>query len=222
MRGPDLTTGTWTHGGSDAELATTISTGVPGTAMPPNKLTEEEVWQIITFLRTLQQPPAVQTGDARRGESLFFGASRCSSCHIVNGRGGRLGPELTKVGSARSRTYLVESIREPGRRLTENLSIGDEANRKYDTVTVVTADGTTIVGVPLNEDTFTLQVMDTSERVHSLQKRTLKSLKHEDRSLMPAYDANRLNATDLDDIVAYLQTLRAGSSAKKGGSNDNR
>jgi hypothetical protein len=74
----------------------------------------------------------------------------------------------------------------------------------------------------LNEDTFTVQVMDTSERVHSLQKRTLKSLKHEDRSLMPAYDTNRLNAADLDDIVAYLQTLRAGSSAKKGGSNDNR
>jgi cytochrome c oxidase cbb3-type subunit 3 len=222
MRGPDLTTGTWTHGGSDTELAATISTGVPGTAMPPNKLTEEEIWQIITFLRTLQQPPAVQTGDARRGESLFFGATRCSSCHIVNGRGGRLGPELTKVGSARSRTYLVESIREPGRRLTENLSIGDEATRKYDTVTVVTGDGTSIVGVPLNEDTFTIQVMDTSERVHSLQKRTLKSLKHEDRSLMPAYDTNRLNAADLDDIVAYLQTLRAGSSAKKSGSNDNR
>lgn len=222
MRGPDLTTGTWTHGGADSELASTISTGVPGTAMPPNKLTEEEIWQLITYLRTLQQPPTAQTGDAKRGEGLFFGATRCSSCHIVNGRGGQLGPELTKVGSARPRAYLVESIREPGRRLTENLSIGDEATRKYDTVTLVTADGTTIVGVPLNEDTFTVQVMDTGERVHSLQKRTLKSFKHEERSLMPAYDVNRLNASDLDDIVAYLQTLRAGSPAKKGGSNDNR
>jgi len=72
MRGPDLTTGTWTHGGSDTELAATISTGVPGTAMPPNKLTEEEIWQIITFLRTLQQPPAVQT-------AMRVAAKACSS-----------------------------------------------------------------------------------------------------------------------------------------------
>jgi putative heme-binding domain-containing protein len=222
MRGPDLTTGTWTHGGTDSELATTISVGVPGTAMPPNKLTEEEIWQLITYLRTLQQPLAAQTGDARRGESLFFGTTRCSSCHMVNGRGGRLGPELTRVGSARSRAYLVESIREPGRHLTENLSVGDETTRKYDTVTLVTADGTTIVGVPMNEDTFTVQVMDTSERVHSVQKKTLKNFKHEDRSLMPAYDTNRLSASDLDDVVAYLMTLRTGSSAKKGGFNDNR
>jgi cytochrome c oxidase cbb3-type subunit III len=222
MRGPDLTAGTWTHGGTDSELATTISVGVPGTAMPPNKLTEEEIWQLITYIRTLQQPLAAQTGDARRGESLFFGTTRCSSCHMVNGRGGRLGPELTRVGSARSRAYLVESIREPGRHLTENLSVGDETTRKYDTVTLVTADGTTIVGVPMNEDTFTVQVMDASERVHSVQKKTLKSFKHEDRSLMPAYDTNRLSASDLDDVVAYLMTLRTGSSAKKGGSNDNR
>ena len=101
MRGPDLTTGSWTHGGSDAELAATIASGVPGTAMPPNKLTEEEIWQIVTYLRTVQQPVAPPTGDARRGETLFFGATRCSTCHIVNGRGGRLGPELSTVGSAR-------------------------------------------------------------------------------------------------------------------------
>jgi len=216
MRGPDLTTGTWTHGGSDAEVAATITGGVPGTAMGPNTLTEDEVWQIVAYLRTLEQPAAPATGDARRGETLFFGAQRCSSCHIVNGRGGRLGPELTTVGSARSRIYIVESLRDPAKRLTENTLGGWPTTMKYDTVTAVTADGTNIVGVPLNEDTFTVQVMDTSERVHSLEKRSLRSFKHEDRSLMPVYGENRLNATDLDDLVAYLQTLRA--AAKKGGS----
>ena len=221
MRGPDLTTGSWSHGGSDAELAATISAGVPGTAMPPNKLTEEEIWQIVAYLRTLQQPVTPSTGDARRGETLFFGAQRCTSCHIVNGRGGRIGPELTTVGSSRSRAYIVESIREPGRHLSEN-RLGGDATLKYDTVTLVTADGATIVGVPMNEDTFTVQVMDINERVHSLDKKSLKSFKHENRSLMPAYDANRLSGADLDDLVAYLQTLRAGSSGKKGGSHDDR
>jgi cytochrome c oxidase cbb3-type subunit 3 len=222
VRGPDLTTGTWTHGGSDTDLATTISVGVPGTAMPPNRLTEEEIWQIITYLRTLEQPAAPPTGNATHGETLFFGATRCSSCHIVKGRGGRLGPELTTVGSSRSRAYIIESIREPGKSLTENRALGGDGSLKYDTVTLVTADGTTVVGVAMNEDTFTVQVMDMNERVHSLDKKSLKSFKHENRSLMPAYDSNRLNNSDLDDLVAYLQTLRAGSAAKKGGSHEDR
>jgi hypothetical protein len=81
-------------------------------------------------------------------------------------------------------------------------------------VTLATADGRTIVGVPMNEDTFSVQVMDMSERVQSFDKKTLKSFRHENRSLMPVYDPNRLGDTDLDDVVAYLQTLRA---AKKGG-----
>ena len=118
MRGPDLTTGSWNHGGSDAELVRTITDGVAGTAMPPNNLKTDEIWQIVSYLRTVQQPPAAPVGDQARGEALFFGTARCSTCHIVNGRGGRLGPELTTVGSARSRAYLVESIRQPAKQLT--------------------------------------------------------------------------------------------------------
>jgi len=213
MRGPDLTTGSWTHGGTDADISATISGGVPGTAMPPNKLTDDEIWRIVAYLRTLEKAPAAARGDAGRGESLFFGATRCSSCHMVSGRGGRLGPELTTVGSARSRAYIVESIREPNKHLSEVRGLG-EATQKFDTVSLTTADGRTIVGVPLNEDTFTVQVMDMSERVQSFEKKTLKSFRHEDRSLMPVYDAARLGDTDLDDVVAYLQTLRA---TKKGG-----
>jgi putative heme-binding domain-containing protein len=219
MRGPDLTTGNWSHGGSDADLTATITDGVPGTAMPANKLTSDEVKAIIAYLRSVQQAPTPLSGDAGRGEALFFGAQRCSSCHIVSGRGGLLGPELTTVGSARSRAYLVESIRDPGRRFTENHSFGDVYTLRYDTVTAVTADGTTVVGVPMNEDTFTVQIMDTSERVHSLEKRTLKSFRHENRSLMPAYAPNRLSDGDLDDLLAYLQTLRA-STPRKGASHD--
>jgi len=213
MRGPDLTTGTWSHGGTDADLVATISAGVPGTAMPPNSLTTDESWQIVTYLRSLQQPVTAAIGDPPRGEALFFGVTRCSSCHIVNGRGGRLGPELSTVGSARSRAYLVESIREPNKQLTRNLVFGD-ISLKYDTVTAVTADGRTIVGVPMNEDTFTVQIMDTAERVYSLDKKTLKSFRHENRSLMPAYDAGRLGAADLDDVVAYLLSLRSVTPKK--------
>ena len=91
-----------------------------------------------------------------------------------------------------------------------------DSSLKYDTVTAVTADGRTIVGVPMNEDTFTVQVMDTAERVHSLDKKTLKSFQHDNRSLMPAYDAGRLTNTDLDDVVAYLQSLRTPTRREEG------
>jgi putative heme-binding domain-containing protein len=200
MRGPDLTTGAWTHGGSDQELVATITDGVPGTEMPAHAyLKEEEIGQIIAYLRTLQQPVTAPRGDATRGETLFFGGGRCGTCHIVKGRGGRVGPELTRVGSARSRAYLIESIREPARHLTENRGTGER-------------------GVAMNEDTFTVQILDTSDRIHSLRKRDLKSFGHEDRSLMPAYSEAQLNGDALDDVVAYLQTLRAPTPtpAKKG------
>ena len=220
MRGPDLTTGSWIHGGADADLVRTITDGVPGTAMPPNNLKTDEIWQLVSYLRTVQQPPAAPVGDQARGEALFFGTARCSTCHIVNGRGGRLGPELSTVGSSRSRAYLVESIRQPAKQLTQNRAFGGDG-LKYDTVTVVTADGRTIVGVPMNEDTFTLQLMDQSERIHSVDKKTAKSIRHENRSLMPAYDTSRLPDADLDNLVAYLQSLRSTAAARKGGSHDN-
>ena len=90
-------------------------------------------------------------------------------------------------------------------------------------MTVVTADGRTIVGVPMNEDTCTLQLMDTTEHIHSVDKKTVKSVKHEDRSLMPVYDATRLPESDLNNIVAYLQSLRTiPTSRPKGVSNENR
>ena len=96
-----------------------------------------------------------------------------------------------------------------------------DVSLRYDTVTAVTSDGRTIVGVPMNEDTFTLQVMDTSERVHSLDKKTLKSVRHENRSLMPTYDAGRLPNADLDNLVAYLQSLRTAPTTRtKGGSHE--
>jgi putative heme-binding domain-containing protein len=218
MRGPDLTTGSWSHGGSDEELTATITDGVPGTDMPAHAhLKSEEIGQIIAYLRTVQQPPSPPRGDAARGETLFFGSGRCGSCHLVKGRGGRIGPELTRVGSARSRSYLIESIREPARYLTEHEGAGERGARKYDTVTAVTSDGRKIVGVAMNEDTFTVQIMDTSDRIHSLRKRDLKDFRHEDRSLMPAYNEAQLTADALDDLVNYLQTLRAPTPEKKGG-----
>ena len=217
-RGPDLTRSQKRHGNSDSDLFRTINQGIPGTAMPPNGttgqgvgMTDEEIWQIITYLRSVQARSREQSrGNPTHGKELFYGDASCSGCHMVEGKGGRLGPDLTTVGGARTADYIVDSVRNPSRRLALGLAEATkEFPQEYETVTVVTADGKEITGVTLNEDSFTVQLMDASERFYSFEKDKLHSFKKSRVSLMPAYDTSLLSDKDLQDIVAYLLDVGA-------------
>ena len=215
-RGPDLTRAHKPHGDSDAELFGTISNGIPGTAMPSNGstgqgvgMTDEEIWQVITYLRSVEvKAPTIPVGDAAHGKQLFYGDANCSGCHMVQGRGGRLGPDLTTVGSARAADYIVDSVLHPSRRLAQGLlEATKEFPQEYETVTVVTAEGKEIKGVTLNEDNFSVQLMDASERVYMFEKDKLRSFQVSRVSLMPVYDNALLNDKDLQDIVTYLLSV---------------
>jgi putative heme-binding domain-containing protein len=207
-RGSDLTTGEWVHGGSDVQLFRTIATGVQGTEMPANgNLSEDEVWQLIAYLRTLAGPSgAPDRGDATRGEQLFWAKDKanCGQCHMVEGRGGRLGPNLSRIGAARSTAALEREIRRPG----EFIPVG------FENVTVVTRDGRKIRGARKNEDTFSIQLMTGTEEILSFFKRDLTSVTPDPlTSLMPAYGPERLPDADLADVVRYLKTLRGRQAA---------
>jgi putative heme-binding domain-containing protein len=129
---------------------------------------------------------------------------------MVEGKGGRFGPDLTGVGGARAVDYLIESVRSPSRRLAQGLSEATkEFPQEYETVTVVTADDKEITGVTLNDDSFSVQLMDAGEHIHLLEKDKLRSFKKTRVSLMPAYDTTLLSDNDLQDIVAYLVSLGA-------------
>ena len=217
-RGPDLTRAHKPHGDSDAALFGTISNGIPGTAMPANGstgqgvgMTDEEIWQVITYLRSVEvKAPATPLGNAAHGKQLFYGDANCSGCHMVQGRGGRLGPDLTTVGSARAPDYIVDSVRHPSRRLAQGLlEATKEFPQEYETVSLVTADGKKIKGVTLNEDNFSIQLMDASERVYMFEKDKLRSFQVSRVSLMPAYDSTLLSDKDLQDLVAYLVSVGA-------------
>jgi cytochrome c oxidase cbb3-type subunit III len=217
-RGPDLTRAQKKHGNADADLFRTINEGVPGTAMPPNGatqqgvgMTEEEIWQVITYIRSVQaKAPAQAVGNAGHGKEIFYGSGACGTCHMVQGKGGRLGPDLTGTGSARSTDYIIDSIRNPNRRLAQGISEAmKEFSQEYETVTVVDAGGQKFQGVVLNEDNFTLQMLDTREQLHLFEKDKLRSFEKTRESLMPAYDPKMLPEKDLQDIVAYL--LAVGS-----------
>jgi cytochrome c oxidase cbb3-type subunit III len=218
-RGPDLTRAQKRHGSADGDLFRTINEGVPGTAMPPNGatqqgvgMTEAEIWQVVTYLRSVEKKaPTVALGDAAHGQALFYGNAVCSTCHMINGKGGRLGPDLTAAGSARSLDYLIDSVRNPSRRLAQGISEAmKEFSQEYETVTVVDAGGQKYQGVVLNEDNFTLQMMDTREQLHLFEKGKLRSFEKTRESLMPAYDGKMLPDKDLQDILAYL--LAVGSA----------
>jgi cytochrome c oxidase cbb3-type subunit III len=217
-RGPDLTRAQKRHGNSDADLFRTINEGVPGTAMPPNGatqqgvgMTETEIWQVIAYIRSVQvKAPAQPLGDAGHGKQLFFGSAACSTCHMVEGKGGRLGPDLTTTGSARATDYLLDSVRNPSRRLAQGISEAmKEFSQEYETVRVETTDGQKFVGVVLNEDHFTLQMLDLREQLHLFEKDKLRSYEKSRESLMPAYDQKMLSDKELQDILAFLLSVGA-------------
>ena len=217
-RGPDLTRAVKKHTHNDVEMFQVISTGIPGTAMPANGtngqgvgMTDREIWQIITYIRSQEvKAPATSAGKAAHGKELFYGDANCSLCHMVNGKGGRLGPDLSGVGGSRTPAAIIESVRNPSNRLAWGLTEPTkEFPQEYETVTAVTEDGKQIKGVTLNEDSFTVQVMDMGEHIHLLEKDKLKSFQKTRESAMPKYGTDVLSDKDLQDIVAYLTSLGA-------------
>jgi cytochrome c oxidase cbb3-type subunit III len=215
-RGPDLTRAQKKYAHSDAEMFQIISNGIPGTAMPANGtngqgvgMTDEEIWQIVTYIRSVEVKAGTKVaGSATHGKELFYGDANCSLCHMVEGKGGRLGPDLTGVGESRTREAIIDSVRNPSRRLAWGLTEATkEFPQEYETITAVTADGKEIKGVALNEDNFSVQIMDAGEQIHLLEKDKLRSFQKSRQSMMPTYNSDTLSNKNLEDIVAYLVSV---------------
>lgn len=200
-RGPDLTRGVYSAGELDEDLFKVISEGATGTEMPPFgfSLGTENVWRLVSYIRSIARPDVTPiTGDRVAGEKLFWSKGGCGQCHRVNERGGRMGPDLTRVGRLRSLAYLRESITSPDNELTPG----------YNTVTVVTRDGKKIVGVQRGYDNFSAQLMDSAEKLHSFLRSDVASMSREFRSLMPGGYGRLFTAPELDNLLAYLSSLR--------------
>lgn len=182
----------------DRSLYTVVRYGIPETEMPATLLSVQEVWQIAGYVRTLsgmQKGPV--SGEPQKGSQVFHGKGGCLSCHALGTAGGHLGPALTDVAIRRSATYLRGKLRDPGNEIPDT----------FRAVSVRTRSGQQISGVRLNEDTYSIQLRDLAGKIHSFSKNDLSDLRVERKTLMPAY-ASKLSAAELDDLVAYLSTLR--------------
>jgi cytochrome c oxidase cbb3-type subunit III len=183
---------------TDEDLAKIVTSGVPTAGMPPFKLQPAELTGIVAFIRAgFDTTGPVKIGDAARGKALFEGKGNCTSCHRVSGRGPRVAPDLSDVGLARTPAALQRSIVDPSSAMLP-------INRP---VAIVMKDGARIAGRRLNEDTATVQIIDSEERLRSLDKRDIRTMTVETRSPMPAY-GQTLSQDEVADLVAYLLTLR--------------
>jgi putative heme-binding domain-containing protein len=173
--------------------------------MPSSNALDDEIWKVLAYLRSLGTPAASPSpsGSAENGAKVF--RVNCGSCHVVNGNGGRLGPDLSRIGAARSRVALTREIR----------TASEYIRPGYEPVTLVTRTGERIRGVRKNEDSFSIQIMDTRERIQGYVKANLREVINEPRSLMTDYPPERLNDRDLNDLLTYLGTLRGEALAQR-------
>jgi cytochrome c oxidase cbb3-type subunit 3 len=184
---------------SDNDLRATITNGVPGTAMQPFTFGASELTGIVSYLRNMSSFDArgMTMGDAARGQALFTGAGKCASCHAVNGKGPRVAPDLGDIGTLRTAELLHRTLVDPAGSMLP-------ANRS---VRAVTKDGKVINGRRLNEDTYTVQLIDEQERLVSLTKADLREFTVLKTTPMPSYK-DKFSAQELADLEAYLLSLK--------------
>ena len=198
VSGVDLGHGIFKRASTDNELAAIMEQGINGTPMPPANLSDSQAHQIVAYLRSLAA--ATDTGankaDLMHGKALFA-SQGCMNCHRVLDQGSRVGPDLTNIGARRKRDDIQRSIVDPNAEiLPEN---------RY--ISVVTRNGATITGRILNEDTFSIQLIDSKEKLVSLQKADLSKFEFLKNSPMPSY-RDKLSGDELSDLVGYLVSLK--------------
>jgi len=187
---------------SDDDIARIIREGIPGTGMPAQNMNEGNARTIVAYLRSSAAVPAstVAGGDAARGKAIFEGKGGCTACHHAGGTGSRTGPDLSDIGALHRAVELEQSLIDPG-------AVVLPQNRF---VKVVTKDGTTVTGRLMNQDTFTLQMIDSQDRLRSFPIADLRQHSVLTTTSMPSYK-DRLSSQERADVVAYLVSLKGAA-----------
>ena len=188
------------HASSDAELFDLLLTGIAGTSMPAFTFNERQAWELVSFVRSMGSPAGDSVeGDAAVGESLFRGRGACIGCHRIGNEGGRSGPDLVAVAASTPADALRLSIKRPS----------ETVSPRHYRVRAVRPDGQVIEGVRLNEDSFSVQILDNKEHLLSLDKTALRDYALVRESPMPSFES-RLTEEELTDIIAYLRSQVPG------------
>jgi len=197
--GVNLRSGKFRKAITDRDLATFIRAGSQSAGMPPFALDDTDMAGIIAYLRNMNtfDTATVKGGDPARGRAIFEGKGNCTTCHRIGRTGSRVAPDLTDIGSIRSAGSMQRSLLDPNSQMMP-------INRP---VRIVTRDGKTYRGRRLNEDTYTVQIIDEQEKLISLDKSNIRELEISKTSPMPTA-SEKLSSDELADLIAYLLSLR--------------
>jgi cytochrome c oxidase cbb3-type subunit III len=180
---------------ADHDLAGIVKNGIPGAGMPAfSSLNPQQVDEVVSYLRVLQGRGDIVKlpGDPARGEALFFGKAKCSDCHMVNGKGGFIGSDLSFYGAVARPDQIRAIILDPDKNLPPQKKA----------TTVVTLAGQKLTGMLKVNDNFSLSLQTPDGAFHFLPRSELAQIDIGSRSLMPA--ASTLSSKEVDDVVSYL------------------
>ena len=198
--GINLGRGKFKRAVTDDDLVKIIREGIPGTGMPAQTMDEPQIRTIVAYLRSQAAAPTSDLpagGDSARGRVIFEGKGACLNCHRVKGSGSRLGPDLSEIGGQRRAADLERSITDPNAEILPQ-------NRFFK---VLTADGSSVTGRILNQDTFTVQLIDSRQRLLSYSRTDLREFTPVDKSIMPSYK-DKFSSAEMADVVTYLVSLK--------------
>ncbi|MFM1897304.1 MAG: Cytochrome c oxidase subunit [Pseudomonadota bacterium] len=195
--GINLRRGQFRTATSDDDLRRVISQGAAEGRMPAFNLRAEELEGVIAYIRAGFDPEgvAVRIGDPVLGKDLYNGKGQCAACHRVHGQGPRTAPDLSDIGLLRTPAHLQRVLLEPAAALWP-------INRP---VRIVTRNEEVITGRRLNEDTYTVQIIDSNEQLRSLVKADLVRY---DIINEPSHRTTNLSSEEVAHVVGYLLTLR--------------
>jgi putative heme-binding domain-containing protein len=190
-------------------LFQTVHSGISGSGMPAfGQLGDQKIWAIVDYVSSFGHTEAeLLTGDPQKGKAVYESAG-CAKCHMIDGKGGDSGPELSKIGPLRGADFLRSALLDPGANLPTDLGLQERAQYPaYLMYRVVTNDGKEVIGMRMNEDSFTIQLKDSDGRIHSIQKFYVKKIEPvPGKSFMPSYKG-KLTDEQINDLVSYLAGL---------------
>jgi putative heme-binding domain-containing protein len=200
----DLSRGVFRQNFSDEQLVGIILAGIPNTPMPPNPtMSEEQAQLVVDYLRSRAvDPSSALAGDVANGRELYIERGFCNFCHMVNGEGEPTGPDLSRIGDLRTAAELTQDLRAPNAVIQPN-------QRQY---TVTTNTGNNVSGRLMNQDPFTVQLLDSNGKLRSFAKADLAEYGFAPSPMGALGD----DWTDQEvaDLVAYLASLRAPTTGE--------
>jgi len=204
---------------SPSEIFGAIKNGIPATGMPPTPdIPDDDIWKVTAYIQALRGTAidAPAPGNVARGEEIFWGKGECGKCHMIRGKGGIIGPELSNIADIRKTASIVEALTNPAYRVQ-----GDggaiprklEPPKSYQAVRVTMPDGVVIRGVLKNEDSVSLQLLGVEDnKLHLLERAKVKGIQYERTSLMPRDYKSRLTAEEFEGLVAFLTRQTRGEA----------